>query len=266
MDDPHIRQFEFKLLNQWGIKGVKVDFFHSDKQDMMQRYLAILKDAAAHKIMVNFHGCTVPRGWSRTYPHLMSMEAVKGAECYTFAPEYPEKAPWHNTILVCTRNVMGPMDYTPVAFTNGGHPRRTTAGHELALSVLFESGWLHFADRVSAYRELPDVPKRFLKAIPAAWDDTRWLGGYPGRWVALARRCGTEWYVAGINGQNEPQPAALDLSFLSASPYLGTLIRDRDDGQGFSSQEVSPSSKQPFAVDIKPRGGFVLRMTPKATP
>ncbi len=256
--DSHIRQFEYKLLNQWGIQGIKVDFFHSDKQNLMQLYLDILKDAAEAKIMINFHGCTVPRGWSRTYPHLMSMEAVKGAECYTFASEYPEKAPWHNTILVFTRNVVGPMDYTPVAFTNDRFPHLTTNGHELALSVVFESAWLHFADRVSAYRNAPEPVRTWLKAIPVAWDETRLLGGHPGQWAVVARRQGDRWYVGGINGRNQAQPVSLKLDFLPDGEHAASWIGDAEDAAGFDCRTIKLTNQQPLEFRLPPRGGFVL--------
>jgi hypothetical protein len=257
--DPHIRRFEYQLLGQWGIQGIKVDFFHSDKQNLMQLYLDILKDAADAKLMINFHGCTVPRGWSRTYPHLMTMEAVKGAECYTFAREYPEKAPVQNTILVFTRNVVGPMDYTPVAFTNDRYPHLTTNAHELALSVVFESGWLHFADRVSAYREAPAPVRAWLKAIPVTWDETRLLGGYPGHWAAVARRHGDRWYVGGINGRNQTQPVSLKFDFLPAGEHAASWIGDAGEGAaGFDCRTIALTRQQPLELELPPRGGFAL--------
>ncbi len=262
LDQAEVRRFEFQLLKQWGVKGIKVDFFQSDKQNIMQLYQDILRDAAEFKLMVNFHGCTVPRGWTRTYPHLMSMEAVRGAECYTFAPEYPEKAPWHNTILPFTRNVVGPMDYTPVAFTNGGNAPRTTVGHELALSVVFESGLLHFADRVSAYRELPPAPREWLKAIPVAWDETRLLGGYPGKWLVVARRKGSAWYLGGINGQEQPEAVELDWGFLTDGPYTLGLIEDGAGERSFAAREISIRREQPLEMRLPPRGGFVGHVRP----
>ena len=113
MDQRKVRRYEFERLARWGVKGVKIDFFQSDKQNIMGLYHEILKDAADFKIMVNFHGCTLPRGWSRTYPHLMSMEAVRGEESYLFDKTYPALAPRHNATLPFTRNVVGPMDDTP---------------------------------------------------------------------------------------------------------------------------------------------------------
>ncbi len=266
LDQAEVRRFEFELLNKWGVKGIKVDFFQSDKQNLMQLYQDILRDAAEFKLLVNFHGCTVPRGWSRTYPHLLSMEAVRGAENYTFSPEYPAKAPWHNTILTFTRNVVGPMDYTPVAFTNGGHAPRTTVGHELALSVVFESGLLHFADRVSAYRELAPAPQQWLKEIPVAWDETRLLGGFPGQWLAVARRHGSDWYLGGINGQDQPQQVTLDWQFLAAGTYRLHVIEDGERDRSFADRELSVDRAHPLELKLPPRGGFVGKLSPQASP
>ncbi|MBM4029937.1 MAG: glycoside hydrolase family 97 protein, partial [Planctomycetes bacterium] len=135
MDHPEIRREELKNLSKWGVKGVKVDFFQSDKQNIIQLYHDILRDAAEARIMVNFHGCTLPRGWSRTYPHLMTMEAVRGEECYSFDKRFTAEAPTHNVIIPFTRNVVGPMDYTPVMFADNVYPHLTTYTHELALPV-----------------------------------------------------------------------------------------------------------------------------------
>jgi len=188
-----VRRFEFAMLKKWGIKGVKVDFFQSDKQNIIQLYHDILKDAADYQIMVNFHGCTLPRGWSRTYPHLMTMEAMRGEECYSFDKLYPKMALTLNTIIPFTRNVVGPMDYTPVMFWDNVYPHLTTYAHELALAVVYESGWMHFADGTKAYLELPEAPRQFLKDVPAAWDDTKFIEGYPGKYIFIARRKGNQW-------------------------------------------------------------------------
>ena len=112
------RMEEFSKLKKLGVAGVKVDFIMSEKQDMINFYLDLLEDAAQYEMMVYYHGCLVPRGWERTYPHLMTQEAVRGAEGHNNGPEFTATAPQHNTILPFTRNVVGPMDYTPVTFTN----------------------------------------------------------------------------------------------------------------------------------------------------
>lgn len=263
MKSREIRRCEFELLRKWGVKGIKVDFFQSDKQNILGLYHEILRDAADHQIMINFHGCTLPRGWERTWPHLMTMEAVKGEECYTFGPEFPAKAPQHNTILPFTRNAVGPMDYTPCAFSDDKHPHLTTNAHELALAVLFETGWLHFADRVSAYRRLPEEPKRLLREVPVAWDETRFVAGEPGKLAALARRKGKDWYVAAVNGENLPKQLTLSLPFLEGE-FQGTLIGDGKDPRSFASQPIELKAGQTLPVSLLPNGGAVARVSPKA--
>lgn len=254
---PEVRDFEFSLLKEWGIKGIKVDFFQSDKQNIMAYYQDILRDAARHKLMINFHGCTAPRGWTRTWPNLMSMEAVRGAECYTFAQEYPEKAPWHNTILPFTRNAVGPMDYTPCTFSDDRYPHITTNAHELALSIVFESGWLHLADRVSAYRDLPEAPKAFLRDVPVVWDETRVIGGEPGKLAVIARRNGSTWYVGGISGEDKPGDIALDLEFLGGGKYRLELIADGRDARSFGEKSMVVERDSPVRIAVRPFGGFV---------
>ncbi|HEY5914047.1 MAG TPA: glycoside hydrolase family 97 catalytic domain-containing protein [Verrucomicrobiae bacterium] len=253
-----VRRFELEMLKQWGVKGVKVDFFQSDKQDVIGLYHAIMRDAAAQQIMVNFHGCTLPRGWERTYPHLMSMEAVRGEECYIFDDQYPTRAPVQNTILPFTRNAVGPMDYTPVGFSDNRYPHLTTWAHELALAVVFESGWLHFADSAAAYRALPAEPKEFLKKVPVTWDDTRVVDGYPGRFVVLARRHGAAWYIAGINGENSPRELTIKPgTWLDRGSYKLATIADGPSPREFESANRDFEAGQSFAVKLLPRGGFV---------
>lgn len=257
-DLPSVRRFELERLKRWGVKGVKVDFFQSDKQNVLSLYQDILADAADRQIMVNFHGCTMPRGWSRSWPNLISMEAVRGEECYIFDTDYPDKAPAYNTILVFTRNVIGPMDYTPVGFSNNRYPHKTTNAHELALSVVFESGWVHFADSVTSYRAQPDFVKAFLKVVPTAWDDTRLIDGLPGSHVVLARRRGEEWFLGGINGQNKPRIATLDPAALGPGPWRLDLITDGDRPTSFAhSDPRTLSSGDPLTVPLPPFGGFV---------
>lgn len=257
------RRAELARLREWGVKGVKVDFWHSDKQDRIRQYLDVLRDAADYGLLVNFHGCTLPRGWSRTHPHLMSMEGVMGAEQYKFKASYPEKAAAHNTLLAFTRNVVGPMDYTPVTFTDHKYPRLTTDAHELALSVVFESGIQHYADSVAAYRALPEPARAFLRAVPAAWDDTRLLAGEPGRLAVFARRSGRSWFVGGINGQAAAQSFELDLRFLPAGVYDLTLIVDGKTPRGSltaTTRRVKAGDRVP--VSVLARGGFVARVEP----
>jgi hypothetical protein len=254
-DRMHIREVrrrEFEQLRQWGVAGIKVDFWQSDKQEIIRQYIELLEDAADYQIMVNVHGCTIPRGWSKTYPHLMSMESVWGAESYSFAANYPQEVPAQNVIYAFTRNVIGPMDYTPVTFSNQTYPHLTTNVHELALSVVFESGVQHFADRVSAYKNLPNAVKEFLMHVPTAWDETRMLSGYPGKDIVMARRKGSTWYIGGINGEKTEKDIEVNLQSLGLESF--TLITD-DQQNGF---QVKPSLTNPILkLKIKPFGGFV---------
>lgn len=253
---PEERRKELQKIKDWGVKGIKVDFFDSDKQPVIKRYFDIMKDAADFQIMVNFHGSTLPRGWERTYPHLVSMESVKGAEGYG-RQDFCDRAPVHNTILPFTRNAVGPMDYTPVTFTNKREAiRQTTFAHELALSIVFESGVFHFADRLNSYRLLPDEPKKFLKEVPVTWDETRYLTGYPGKYVVLARQSGGNWYIGGINGLREAVEISFDLPEEIGQSVL-TIITDGEDKGDFKTYELKANGN--VKLTLKPMSGFVAR-------
>jgi alpha-glucosidase len=255
---------EFTKLKKLGVAGVKVDFFESEKQDMIKYYLDILEDAAQFQMMVYFHGCIVPRGWSRTYPNLMTYEAVRGAEWYNNTPDFTMPAPEHNTILPFTRNVVGSMDYTPVTFTNSQFPHITSYAHELALSVLFESGMQHMADRPEGYYTLPDAAKTFLKNVPNAWDDTKLLDGYPGQDVIMARRKGTSWYIGGISADNRRERRkTIKFDFLPEGvKYKLTLITDGKHDKEFATQYLSVDKSSSVDVRLLRRGGFAASLVP----
>lgn len=254
---------EFTKLKKMGIVGVKVDFFESEKQDMIKYYLDILDDAAKFEMLVYFHGCIVPRGWERTYPNLMTLEAVRGAEWYNNGPDLTTTAPEHNTILPFTRNVVGPMDYTPVTFTNSQYPHITSYGHELALSVVFESGLQHLADRPEGYYSLPDAARTFLKEVPAAWDDTKLLAGYPGRDLIIARKKGTNWYIGGISSERFERTKNLYFDFLPENiKYKLTLISDGKHDKNFSVQYKVIDKSSSLSVKLLRRGGFAAVLKP----
>jgi alpha-glucosidase len=254
---------EFSRLRELGVAGVKVDFFLCEKQSMIQYYLNILDDAAQYKMMVYFHGCIVPRGWARTYPHLMTCEGIRGAEWYNNGPEFTITAPEHNTVIPFTRNVVGSMDYTPVAFTNSQYPHITSYGHEMALSVVFESGIQHMADRPSGYYELPDGARTFLKEVPNAWDDTKLIDGYPGKDIIIARQKKELWYIGGLNSEKIEKKKTLKFDFLKEGvKFKLTLIAD-----GTHDKELAISYlvvDQSDSIDIKllRRGGFAATLKP----
>jgi hypothetical protein len=254
---------EFRKLKQLGFAGVKVDFFESEKQDMIRYYLDILEDAAKAEMMVYFHGCVVPRGWSRTYPNLMTCEAVRGAEWYNNGPEFTTTAPEHNCMLPFTRNVVGPMDYTPVTFTNSQFPHLTSYGHELALSVVFESGLQHLADRPEGYDGLPEAASRFLTEVPNAWDDTKLLDGYPGQDIIMARRKGDSWWLGGLNATLREKTKKLKFGFLRAGvKYRLTLIADGEHDKAFATSYQVVDSLSEVDVKMLRRGGFAASLVP----
>ena len=262
LNAPELREREFAWLEKMGVAGVKIDFFAGDKQETMEYCIDLLECAARHHLLVNFHGATIPRGWQRTYPNLMSVEAVYGAEWYNNNATLTPKAAAHNATLPFTRNVIGPMDYTPCTFSDSQHPHITTHAHELALSVLFESPLLHWADKPESYLAQPRDVKDFMSALPTTWDETRLLGGYPGEWVVIARRRGNKWYIAGINGKDTAQTLSFDTSILPKGRY--TLFTDKPGYKGeLPANNPEPWSikkgkgKAPSRVTCQPRGGFV---------
>ena len=262
LNAPELREREFAWLEKMGVAGVKIDFFAGDKQETMEYCIDLLECAARHHLLVNFHGATIPRGWQRTYPNLMSVEAVYGAEWYNNNATLTPKAAAHNATLPFTRNVIGPMDYTPCTFSDSQHPHITTHAHELALSVLFESPLLHWADKPESYLAQPRDVRDFMSALPTTWDETRLLGGYPGEWVVIARRQGNKWYIAGINGKDTAQTLSFDTSILPKGRY--TLFTDKPGYKGeLPANNPEPWSiktwkgKAPSRVTCQPRGGFV---------
>ncbi|MBM3287106.1 MAG: glycoside hydrolase family 97 protein [Candidatus Eisenbacteria bacterium] len=253
--DPAVRRAEFDRLASWGVAGVKVDFFDSEKQIMIRHYLGILEDAAERGLLVSFHGSTPPRGWSRTWPNMVTTEAVRGAEYYKFNPDFPADAPLHNVRVAFTRNVVGPMDYTPVTFSDNTYAHLTSNAHELALSVVFESGLVHLADRISSYKSQPQVVQDFLSDLPVAWDEVQFIEGDPSTHVLLARRKGALWYLGGLNGAESPRSVSVDLTPFG---YAGGGFRISD-GLTPRTFSTGPIEGTSLALTIPPRGGFVAR-------
>ena len=262
MDDAETRKKEMKRIQTLGVKGIKVDFFCSDKQDVMAKYIDIMEDAATYKLLVNFHGCTLPRGWSRTYPNLLSMEAIQGGENYRYNRQFPDKAPWHNTVAFFVRNAVGPMDYTPTMFSNNTYPHITTFGHELASSVLFESGITHLADRAESYEAQPADIKNFLTSLPVTWEETVLLDGYPGKFAIVARRSADgSWYVAGVNGVDADKQINLTLNFLEEGINYSMWISADNTPISFKTSSAEVIKDETASISMLPYGGFVVRLS-----
>lgn len=255
---PESRQRKLDEMATAGVRGVKVDFWCSDQQEAMSAMQALFKDAAERKLVVNLHGCTLPRGWERTWPNLLTCEAVLGTESYFYESRYTDKAAELNTVLPFTRNAVGPMDSTPVACSPKKYQRTTSAAHELAAAVILRSGLIHYADTPRHFASLPDAVQRAFRKIPAQWDETRCLMGEPGRAVVFTRRSDSSWFIAGLNGTKEVLPVELDLS-----PYSNfkqrILITEGDDPH----MEVSVfplSNAAAWQHQIPPRGGFIIQL------
>jgi hypothetical protein len=251
------RRAEFARLQAMGVRGVKVDFFPGDGQSVVQYYRDLLTDAAEFDLMVNFHGSTLPRGLQRTFPNLMTMEAVKGLEFVTFTQEFADREATHAAMLPFTRNLFDPMDFTPMVL--GEIPnieRRTSNGFQLALTVLFTSGIQHLVTTPEQMSAVPAFVRDELRRLPVEWDESRFLEGHPGRFVVLARRAGERWYVAGINAEAAPRRFELDLSFVP--PGRGQLITDGQGPRDLGLAEVAIGSGGRQEITVQPSSGFVM--------
>lgn len=233
----------------WGAAGVKVDFMDSDEQGRLQFYDSLLAETAERELLVNFHGSVVPTGLRRRWPHALTHEGVLGGEHLKFGTITPE----HNVTLPFTRNVVGPMDYTPVTFSAA--TRHTTVGHELALSVVYESGLQHFADGIDSYSDRP-LAERFLERVPASWDETRLLRGYPGSEATFARRSGDDWFVGCITAGG-PRTVTLSLDFLAENHDV-VLLRDDEGGEELLRENVPVESSDDISIEMPANSGFVL--------
>jgi len=266
-----VRREEMEKIAGWGIAGIKVDFFNSDKQDRVNQYIGILEDAKDFELLVNFHGATVPRGWQRTYPHLMTVEAVNGAEFYKFAGVGGAPNALMNVQHALLRNIVGSMDYTPVVFESALSTVGLPYAHSLALSVVFESGIQHFADRADSNEELGyravfrDYPYvgDFLATVPVAWDDTRLVTGEIDEHVIMARRRGDDWYLAGIHAAEEMKEPTIDLDFLGAGTYDVRWISQGVTADSFVLSEGTHEASDSPTVVLPARSGFVARFTPR---
>lgn len=258
MDSHEKRVAEFTRLRAMGIQGLKIDFFGGDGQAVMAFYHDILRDAEPFGLLINFHGATLPRGWTRTYPHLMTMEAIKGFEFVTFEQANADAQPSHCAMLPFTRNLFEAMDFTPVCLDRlpGKGIRRTTVPFELALAVLFTSGIQHYPEIPEGMAKMPDYVRDFMRHVPSVWDDVKLLDGYPGKFAVLARQGDGLWLVAGINGEGTERKLDLDLSRIAASGSA-TLIVDDPRG-GFEQRRVSWQPGERLPLTLAPNGGFVM--------
>lgn len=252
------RRAEFARLQNMGISGVKVDFFAGDGVSVIRYYIDILEDAADFGLVVNTHGSTLPRGIQRTYPNYLTSEAIKGLEFMTFEQANTDREATHSAMVPFTRNVFDPMDFTPMVLGDiPDRERKTSNGFQLALPVLFVSGIQHLVTTPEQMAEMPGFVKDYLRNIPARWDESRFIDGFPGQFAVFARRAGKRWYVAGINAKPETLELEFDLAFTGAR--TGQLITD---GANWREPATSEITIDKAAVTLPHGTGFVMILEP----
>nr|WP_240543701.1 glycoside hydrolase family 97 protein [Spirosoma foliorum] len=256
--DPEKRKAKFKELAAMGVKGVKIDFWCSDRQEVMACFQSLLEDAAKEHLLVNLHGTTVPRGWHRTWPNFMTAEAVLGTEHYFYEARYPDKAAEQNTVLPFTRNVAGPTDYTPFALTIRKYPRLNTAVHELATAMIYTSGIIHFADSKEMFESLPVLVRQLLKDMPATWDKTESLVAEPGEQIILSRQNGKLSYIVGINGTDKAMPVNLNLTKYAKGFSKFRVISEGENALMTFKTETYPITST-WQHAFAPKGGFIIQ-------
>ena len=258
------RDREMAWLQSIGVKGIKVDFFGGDKQETMRLYEDILYDANRYGICCIFHGCTLPRGWEKMYPNYVASEAVLASENVYFSEGAALREPFDLTMHPFCRNAVGAMDWGGVIMNRymsrdnrSRHTRKTTDMFEIASAFTNQTAVQCIAMQPNNLDELSSVLLDFLRVIPTTWDETRFIDGYPGRYVVLARRHGSQWYVAGLNAQKEAITLTLDLSDFA----LTTVLADQADRQGHVtgvSQSPLKLKKGKARLTIQPNGGVVV--------
>ena len=263
MDKSAARRKEMAWMQKNGILGIKVDFFGGDKQAMMQLYEDILTDANDFGIQVIFHGCTLPRGWERMYPNYVASEAVLASENLHFGQGACDAEAFNGCIHPFIRNTVGSMDFGGStlnkrysADNQHGTTRRTSDVYALATAVLFQSSVQHFAMAPNNLDDAPAWAVDFMKQVPTTWEEVRFIDGYPGKYVILARRAGFKWFVVGINAQQQPVKTTLQLSMFDAKKPL-TVYSDDAQLQG-SMKSVKQNKKQQLAITIPQNGGIVI--------
>ena len=264
LDNSIARNREMAWLQSIGVKGIKVDFFGGDKQETMKLYEDILFDANRYGIQCIFHGCTLPRGWERMYPNYVASEAVLASENVYFSEGAAVRQPFDLTLHPFCRNAVGTMDWGGVIMNKymsrdnkSRHTRKTTDMFEIASGITNQTAIQCIAMQPNNLQELNSVTLDFLKRIPTTWDETCYIDGYPGKYVVLARRHGTQWYVAGLSALKEPLTLNIDLSAYGVT----TLLNDQADKKGNIigvAQTPLKLKKGTAKITLQPNGGFVI--------
>lgn len=264
MDNAIARRKEMKWMQSIGIRGIKVDFFGGDKQMTMQLYEDILSDANEYGLLVIFHGCTLPRGWERMYPNFASSEAVLASENLHFSQGSCDNEAFNATLHPFIRNTVGSMDFGGSALNKyynadnapRGSRRVTSDVYALATAVLFQSPVQHFALAPNNLTDAPSWAIDFMKEVPTTWDEVRFIDGYPGKYVILARRHGDKWYIAGVNAQKETLKLKVDLPMFSNGEKVRLFSDDKALQGGVKQIEIG--KKQELQLAIPCNGGVLI--------
>lgn len=264
MDNAIARRKEMKWMQSIGIRGIKVDFFGGDKQMTMQLYEDILSDANEYGLLVIFHGCTLPRGWERMYPNFASSEAVLASENLHFSQGSCDNEAFNATLHPFIRNTVGSMDFGGSALNKyynadnapRGSRRVTSDVYALATAVLFQSPVQHFALAPNNLTDAPSWAIDFMKEVPTTWDEVRFIDGYPGKYVILARRHGDKWYIAGVNAQKETLQLKVNLPMFSNGEKV-RLFSDDKALQG-GVKQIGIGKKQELQLTIPCNGGVLI--------
>jgi hypothetical protein len=264
MNTPMARDKEMAWMKSIGVKGIKVDFFGGDKQETMKLYEDILYDANRYGLQCIFHGCTLPRGWERMYPNYVSSEAVLASENVFFGEGAARREPFDLTMHPFCRNAVATMDWGGVIMNKylskdnkSRHQRHTTDAFEIASAFTNQTAVQCIAMQPNNLDELPQVELDFLRQIPTTWEETRFIDGYPGRYVVLARRHGNQWYVAGLNAQQQPLTLTLDLDGLNVTKQFADQTDKKGNVTGVTVTDLKPR-KGMVKVMMQPNGGVVL--------
>jgi hypothetical protein len=257
--------------SQMGIRGFKVDFMNRDDQRMVRFYYHAAAEAAAHRLMLDFHGAYKPTGLQRTYPNVLNFEGVRGMENEKWAND---DFPGYDVSIPFIRMLAGPLDYTPGAMKNYNKTNfrpifsepesQGTRCHQLAMYIIYEAPFSMLSDNPTSYKREPESV-RFITGVPTVFDETRALDGSVGEYVVIARRKGDEWYAGAMTNWSA-RDLALDLSFLPAGSYRASIMRDGinadRDGTDYAAETVSVTRDSKLAIHLAPGGGWVAKISP----
>lgn len=246
---------EFERISKIGVKGVKVDYYESDTQQTMRQMHMCADIAAKNKLMVLFHGCTIPRGESRTYPNIVSYEAINGTEYYKW---FTSPSLENRVSYTFTRNVVGSADFTPTGVRV--YNSQATAGFALADVVTIESGIQHFAHSVYTYENSSALP--MLNDVPVVWDELKVLDGYPMQFNVSARRSGKSWYIAASTIKSRDVEIKLS-DLIDSGTYNAYIFADNKDGSDLEvSVKEGLTKDDTIRMSLLDKGGFVIKLTP----